>query len=536
LKTRTYFNGGLGIVVAALLAVAAPAGASGQGLELVSTKHLSPRLVELTLRTPALVGETRVRVLLPAGYDGTPDKRYPVLYLLNGALDDETAWTVKGDAEPITAPYPLIVVMPDGGEFGNYVNWYNDGAFGPPEWETYHVDQLVPWIDGHFRTAGRRAGRAIAGLSMGGGGAMKYAARHPELFAAAAGFSAAVDTNSPGVQGVTQASGLADGSKTPGAIYGMRTTDEVRWRASNAWDLAGNLEGMDLWLRTGNGSGGGPGGDSGDVVEYEVHTESVNLHQRLVQLGISHLWDDYGAGGHAWFYWQRDLRQTLPGLMRTFADPPAPPSPFSFVAAEPRYRAYGWRVAIDRPALEFSQLRDADAGGFELRGSGSATVTTAGLYQPRSVVRATVRSGSGTEKRELRAGDDGRVAVAVPLGPGNPAQEYSPEATGGQAATGPPEHGAPGTTLYTARVALAGTLRSGACTSPRAVKLKLAGLRRSAVRRVVVRIGRRRTVLRGPRAYVIVRVAAPTRVRLEVLTRGGRTLRFSRMVRPPRCG
>jgi hypothetical protein len=370
---------------------------------------------------------------------------------------------------------------------------------------------------------------------MGGGGAVKYAARHPDLFVAAAGFSGAVDTNSPGVQGVTQASGLADGSKTPGAIYGMRTTDEVRWRASNAWDLAPNLEGMDLWLRTGNGSGGGPGGDTGDVVEWEVHNESVNLHQRLLTLGIPHLWDDYGAGGHTWYYWQRDLRLTLPGLMRTFADPPSPPSPFTFLAAEPRYEAYGWRVAIDRPAMEFSELRHADAHGFQLRGSGSATVTTTGLYEPRTAVRATVRSGSASETRSLRADGAGRVTVALALGPGNPAQEYSSEATGGQAASGPPENGAPGTTVYTARVALSGTLRHPPCPTARAVRVNLTGVRGSAVRRVVVRIGKRRTVLSGPRSYVVVRVTRATRVRLSVLTRNGRTRQFVRTVRPARC-
>jgi hypothetical protein len=89
--------------------------------------------------------------------------------------------------------------------------------------------------------------------------------------------------------------------------------------------------------------------------------------------------------------------------------------------------------------------------------------------------------------------------------------------------------------MYTTRVSLAGTLRRPACPAARPVKLRLAGVRRSAVRRVVVRVGRRRSVLRGPRAYVIVRVTRPTRVRIAVLTRSGRTLRFARTVKPPRC-
>src|SRR3954467_9190274 len=101
------------------------------------------------------------------------------------------------------------------------------------------------------------------------------------MFFCASAFSGAVDTNSPAVQPVTQASGLADGSHSPGAIFGTRAQDEVRWRGHNPWDLAPNLEGMKLTVRTGNGQPGGPGGDSGDPVEAEVHTESVNMHNRL---------------------------------------------------------------------------------------------------------------------------------------------------------------------------------------------------------------------------------------------------------------
>jgi S-formylglutathione hydrolase FrmB len=385
-----------------------------------------------------------VRILLPTDYDASGKTRYPVLYLLHGSIDDYKSWTDKGDAEAITRGVPLIVVMPDAGQFGNYTNWYNGGAFGPPEWETYHVGQLIPWIDAHYPTLAKRKGRAVAGLSMGGGGAMSYAARHPDLFVSAASFSGAVDTNSPAIQGLNTASGLSDGSRTPGAIFGQRQTDEVRWRAHNPWDLAGNLDGLSLTLRTGNGAPGGPGGDSGDPVEAEVHTESVNMHNQLVGLGIPHVWDDYGAGGHAWYYWQRDLRETLPDIMKTFVHPPAAPSPFDFRAVEPSYSVYGWRVRINRPALEFSELQGAGPRGFKLLGSGTAKVRTARYYKPRSIVRASIRTGNGTKTLKLKAGKQGRVTVAVPIGPGNPDQQYSPEAA------------ASGTTVHAAKVMLRG--------------------------------------------------------------------------------
>jgi S-formylglutathione hydrolase FrmB len=423
----------LALLPAAAEAVAPPT--------LVATQQLDPRLVELTFRTPALSADTHVRVLLPTGYDPSGRTRYPVLYLLHGAIDDYRSWTDKGAAEAITKGVPLIVVMPDGGQYGSYTNWFNDGAFGPPEWETFHIGQLGPWIDAHYPTIARRSGRATAGLSMGGGGAMSYAARHPDLFVSASAFSGSVDSNNAGVQPLTQASGLSDGSHSLGAIFGLRATEEIRWRGHNPWDLAGNLEGLSLTLRTGNGMPGGPYG-GGDPVEADVHDQSVSLHQRLLALGLPHVWDDYGPGGHAWEYWQRDLRETVPDIMRTFAHPPAAPSPFDYRATEPSYRVYGWRVAVDRPALEFSELRGASRRGFDLLGSGSATVTTARLYAPRARVVATVRTGSGTSTRTLTADRNGRVRLAVPIGPGNPAQQYSPAAA--QA----------GTTVYVARVTL----------------------------------------------------------------------------------
>ena len=61
--------------------------------KLVKTEQLDPRLQELTFTTPALASETHVRVLLPTGYDSSGRTRYPVLYLLHGALDDYKSWT-----------------------------------------------------------------------------------------------------------------------------------------------------------------------------------------------------------------------------------------------------------------------------------------------------------------------------------------------------------------------------------------------------------------------------------------------------------
>jgi S-formylglutathione hydrolase FrmB len=413
--------------VLACLAAAAPAAA--QDPQLQRAERLSPRLQELTLGTSELAAPTGVRVLLPAGYRKHSARRYPVLYLLHGASGDQRSWTTagQGDAEALTAGLPLIVVMPAGGKGGFYTNWFNNGAGGLPRWESWHIERLIPYIDARYRTRATRAGRAIAGLSMGGFGAFSYAARHPDRFNSALSLSGAVDTSIPpgiGPEIIDSISG-ADGGP-PGSLWGPRSTQEVRWRAHNPTDLAENLRGLKLWLRTGNGQPGGPfgGGDNIDITELGVAAQAFTLHQRLRELGIPHLFEDYGSGHHLWAYWNRGLRQTLPAIMDRFRRGTRPPVRVTFKAAEPSYAAYGWRVRVRRPALEFSRLANAGRRGFSLSGSGSATITTPARYKPGRPYGIRIRG----KQRTLRADARGRLRIAVPLGPGNPVQQFAPGA------------------------------------------------------------------------------------------------------------
>jgi S-formylglutathione hydrolase FrmB len=408
------------VVVLALIALSASATAQTP-LRLVSSQQLDPRLSELTFTTPALNASTGVRVLLPDGY-ASSKRRYPVLYLLHGCCGGTTgfrSWTDQMGAEALTVGLPLIVVMPDGGANGGYVNWWNSGAQGPPAWETYHVDQLIPWVDRHYRTIPGRSGRALAGLSMGGDGAMHYAARHPDMFVSASAYSGAVDLNV--VRPAERAVGLDDDRP-----LGSYTTEQIRTRAVNATDLAMNLSGLRLSLRTGNGRDGS--GKLIDPVEAVVHAANVSLNDGLNALGIAHVWDDYGPGTHSARYWTRDLSEDLPLIMRTFRHPPKAPRKVSFTAAEPSYEAYGWRVRIRRPAMEFSTLLDAGRRGFSLVGSGRALVTTPRLFDPRSAHELTISGKRGRRTTSLHADRKGRLRVRLPLGPGNPLPEYSPGA------------------------------------------------------------------------------------------------------------
>src|SRR3954453_23259926 len=88
----------------------------------------------------------------------------------------------------LTESYPSIIVSPNG-DSGYWSDWFDGGAFGPPMYETYVIRQLIPLIDKRFRTNPTRQQRAVLGISMGGYGSMMVAARHPDLFVAAASLS-----------------------------------------------------------------------------------------------------------------------------------------------------------------------------------------------------------------------------------------------------------------------------------------------------------------------------------------------------------
>ena len=161
-------------------------------------------------------------------------------------------------------------------------------------------------------------------------------------------------------------------------------------------------------------------GDYGDPIESGVHEASFNSHNRLNELGIGHVFDDYGPGGHNWYYWQRGLRQLVPALKVLWGDPPAPPLTVGYRSIDPAYRVFGWRVQIDRPALEFSELTRARRKGFVLSGSGTARVRTPPRYRPKRLATVTVNGIA----RKLRVGSRCRLTVPIDLGPGNPQQQY----------------------------------------------------------------------------------------------------------------
>lgn len=149
-------------------------------------------------QSPTLGREMRYSIYLPSGYHDPrrQEERFPTLYLLHGVGDNERAWPAFGEVEATLDRLigggeipPIIVVMPDAVK-----SWYVNSADvgGPGDYATAISDDLRQHVEATYRAQGDRAGRHVAGLSMGGFGALHLGFSHPELYGTVAAMSAAL--------------------------------------------------------------------------------------------------------------------------------------------------------------------------------------------------------------------------------------------------------------------------------------------------------------------------------------------------------
>ncbi|WP_281542494.1 alpha/beta hydrolase [Maribacter aestuarii] len=147
----------------------------------------------LTMTSELLKGERKYAIYLPPDYNSS-ERSYPVLYLLHGATDDHTGWIQFGEVLRITdnaikdsTATPMIIVMPDAdtGRMG----YFNAGDW---KYEDFFFEEFMPHVEEKYRIKREKRYRAVAGLSMGGGGSFMYALHRPELFSSACPLSAYV--------------------------------------------------------------------------------------------------------------------------------------------------------------------------------------------------------------------------------------------------------------------------------------------------------------------------------------------------------
>jgi enterochelin esterase-like enzyme len=150
---------------------------------------------KLSVTSKILKGERKFAIYLPPGYEDS-NRSYPALYLLHGSGDDQTGWVQFGEVLNITdraiaegKATPMIIIMPDA--TSGRQGYFND-IKGDWNYEDFFFKELIPYLEKTYRIKSDKRFRAVAGLSLGGGGTFMYALHHPEMFSSACPLSAYV--------------------------------------------------------------------------------------------------------------------------------------------------------------------------------------------------------------------------------------------------------------------------------------------------------------------------------------------------------
>ncbi len=377
------------------------------------SRSVDGRLVTLMLRSRAMGNVQPVRVLLPVHYDRSGATRYPVLYLLHGAGGSYRSWLDDDHIDRQLGGMPVITVMPNGsqGEGGAYRNggysdWYGtppDGGADAPAWESFHIRELVPFIDAHFPTRASAAGRAIAGISMGGGGATKYAASYPGTFGYVGAFSGETHPLLP----------VAVNFQTKTCKWGDPVTQLTRWRDNDSTDLASNLRGVRVFIRSGDGTPGPfdtaqPPADPTAaairryvlLIEFGAHLENQAFGKALRAAGVRDVNERYFPGSHTRPYWLRDTTEFVAWLKAQLGRPVTSRTTFSVRSAHRWFSAWGYAFTVHRATDEFLTV-SARPGALTATGSGRVDVVTPPLRGRASGLRFTLRLG--TQRRSCTA-------------------------------------------------------------------------------------------------------------------------------------
>ena len=265
----------------------------GFGLRIVDRNENDPRLWYYRFQTSAIGWNPGINVLLPDDYR-TSGRTYPVLYMFHGGNDDFRQFDFLGIRD-LTAGKPIIVVMPDGGHAG----WYSNPVtsfVGPRNWETFHIAQLLPWIEANFRTFAEYDGRAVSGFSMGGFGALKYAAKYYGHFASVSAHSGPASLRRDFglvVHWANITSAVLD--LGGGTVYGAPNWDQARVSADNPVERIESYRNKRIFLVAGTSPDPLNWFDS--VNETQVLAGQREFREDLSAAGIPHESHEV-PGGH----------------------------------------------------------------------------------------------------------------------------------------------------------------------------------------------------------------------------------------------
>ncbi len=258
---------------------------------------------DLSMNSEILGGERKYGIYLPPDYESS-QRSYPVLYLLHGGGDDQTGWIQFGEVLHITdkairegKATPMIIVMPDAntGRRG-----YFNGPKGDWNYEDFFFEELMPHVERTYRIKGTKRYRAVAGLSMGGGGSFVYALRRPDLFSSACPLSAST--------GPLTLEDTEDYIKKRGGEQATKAELKAYFKRNSTLELIRNMPeeqkdqvrwyidcGDDDFLFEGN-----------SLAHIEMRKRDIPHEYRVRQ------------GGHTWTYWRESLPEVLHFVSQAF--------------------------------------------------------------------------------------------------------------------------------------------------------------------------------------------------------------------------
>lgn len=293
---KTYVHAGLVTLILCCLLPAPAAQAAGRG-------------ECLSLRSRILAEPVAYCVLLPPGYDADKTRRFPVLYYLHGLGDNEQMFFRSGG-------WNLIQNLWERRELGEYIivtpgagsSFYLNSRDGRYRYEDFLLQEFVPFIETRYRIRAARAFRGVAGISMGGYGALRLAFRRPDIFGAVAAHSAAVVAELPAVEAGSSARGRL---RLFAEVFGS-PVDRPFWDRNNPVALArsASVSGLKIYF------------DCGSQDEYGFDSGAQALHNQLVSRRVTHEFHLY-PGGHNWLYFAEHLPASLQFQSRAFGLSPA---------------------------------------------------------------------------------------------------------------------------------------------------------------------------------------------------------------------
>ena len=250
------------------------------------------------VRIPSAVMKREIpaTVVLPDIRKTQPTRRFPTLYLLHGAGDDERAWIDRTPVREMADTYGVIIVTPATG-----TSWYFDSPVDPAsQFETFVAAELVGFVDKHYPTIAKRTARALAGNSMGGHGSMFLAIRHRDTFSVAAPMSGGMDIRASDPQ-----VGAFPGNWDIQQRLGPIRENPARWNELTVINVVDTLKNGELAISI----------DCGDKDFFL--TTNRQLHAKLKTMGIAHDYSEH-PGAHNWDYWKLALPRQMAFVAMNF--------------------------------------------------------------------------------------------------------------------------------------------------------------------------------------------------------------------------